>query len=326
MALTDSFTYPDFQFEAKHLRKISELNDKDLHTILNLALYYAQLLENKKDIPQKLRGRTQINLFFEDSTRTNLSFDLAGKKLGADVINVPVAASSINKNEDLIDTVQPLAAMGADAMIVRAKQTGIHDLIASRVPSHIINAGDGTHEHPTQALLDCTTMISEHGTLKDRTIAIIGDIRHSRVAGSGAKLFSRLGANIRFIAPKELLPCPEEFKGIAQFEDLKEGLTGCDFAMALRMQFERMDGAVKINREDFYQRYALTHDSIKFAKPGVKVMHPGPMNRGIEIEGALADNPAFSLILRQVFFGVPVRMAVLDALINRRSYNPNLIS
>ena len=304
---------------ARHLRRIDELSDEDLNLILSLGAAYAHHTRNRQNIAPRLSGRTQINLFFENSTRTNMSFELAGKRLGADVINVPVAASSVNKDEEFIDTVQTLAAMGADIMIVRAAEPGIHDLIAERIDSHVVNAGDGTHEHPTQALLDAATLIDHFGKLNGLKLAIVGDIRHSRVAASGVQLFSRLGAEVRFIGPSELLPGTDQFTEIPRFEGLAEGLQGCDAVMALRMQFERMGEPSGINRIEFHERYALTYETLGFAAPHAMVMHPGPMNRGIEIDGSLADDPDRSLILKQVFFGVPTRMAVLDALVTRQS-------
>ena len=303
------------QLSAQHLLAINDLSDDDITMIINRALYYADILRTKQLAPQILKARTQINLFFEDSTRTNLSFDLAGKKLGADVINVPVAASSVNKNEDMIDTVQTLDAMGADVMIVRASQPGIHQLLARKVSCPVINAGDGTIEHPTQALLDALTLTAAFGDLSELTIAICGDIRHSRVAGSGVRLFQRLGATVRFVGPDALMPDANSFAGVERFTTLETGLAQADVVMALRMQFERMENRDAIDPHAYYSTYGLTHKTLEFAKPAAKIMHPGPMNRGIEISDALADDRARSLILSQVFHGVAARMAVLDLLI-----------
>lgn len=304
-------------FQARHLRSIEDLNDNDIQTIIELSLFYAGELKAKRPLPEKLKGRTQINLFYEDSTRTNMSFELAGKKLGADVINLPVSASSVNKNEEMIDTVQTLDAMGADAMIVRASTPGIHQFLSEHVNCAIINAGDGAHEHPTQALLDSVTIISEIGDIENKRIAICGDIRHSRVAGSDARLFQRLGAEIRFIGPASLMPGQDEFVGIQRFDNLKDGLEGCHLVMPLRMQFERMSDEDEVDATSYFQTFGITHRSLEYAREDAKIMHPGPMNRGIEIEGTLADDPERSLILKQVFHGVPTRMAILDALINR---------
>ena len=304
-------------FQARHLRSIEDLSDNDIQTIIDLSLFYGGELMAKRPLPEKLKGRTQINLFYEDSTRTNMSFELAGKKLGADAINLPVSASSVNKNEEMIDTVQTLDAMGADAMIVRASTPGIHQFLSEHVNCAIINAGDGAHEHPTQALLDSVTIISETGTIENKRIAICGDIRHSRVVGSDARLFQRLGAEVRFIGPASLMPDVDKFVGIERFDNLKDGLEGCHLVMPLRMQFERMSDKDMVDATTYFQTFGITYRSLEYAREDAKIMHPGPMNRGIEIEGTLADDPARSLILKQVFHGVPTRMAILDALINR---------
>lgn len=303
------------KLSTQHLLTITDLNDDDIASIINRALYYINILRTKRTAPQILKARTQINLFFEDSTRTNLSFDLAGKKLGADVINVPVAASSVNKNEDMIDTVQTLNAMGADVMIVRASQPGIQQVLAHKVSCPVINAGDGTIEHPTQALLDAVTLTESFGSLSGLTIAICGDIRHSRVAGSGVRLFQRLGATVRFVGPQALMPTSDMYAGIERFNTLETGLAGADVVMALRMQFERMEDRSAVDQHEYYSTFGLTHTTLELAKPTAKVMHPGPMNRGIEISDALADDCDRSLILNQVFNGVATRMAVLDLMI-----------
>jgi aspartate carbamoyltransferase catalytic subunit len=297
---------------AKNLVNIDDLADGDIAFVLELTDYYAGVLRGGRRPEQRLAGKTQINLFFEDSTRTNLSFELAGKKLGADVIVVPVAASSVNKGEGLIDTAQTLAAFGAHAMIVRHKEPRVHEQLAVRIACPIINAGDGVREHPTQALLDAATIRSVKGSLKGLTIAICGDVKHSRVAHSDARLFERLGANVRFVGPVALMP--EDQKKVPRFDSLAEGLAGADIVMALRMQFERMNEGGKDAAKGYYETFGLTHDTLKLAKPDAWVMHPGPMNRGVEIDGALADDPKRSLILRQVFYGVAARMACLDAL------------
>ena len=318
MTVSERPSPPAGGFTAKRLISIDDLADGDIRFILDLAEHYSGYLHASRAAPQRLNGRTQINLFFEDSTRTNLSFELAGKKLGADVINVPLAASSIHKGESLVDTAQTLAAMGADAMIVRAKEPGLHQKLDELLPCAIVNGGDGVREHPTQALLDAAAIQSEFGSLEGLNIAICGDIKHSRVAGSDANLFTRLGASLRFVGPPDLMPDADQFADVARCNSLKEGLDGADIVMGLRMQFERMADAADEIREaadDYFRAFGLTHETIKFAKPVARVMHPGPMNRGIEIDGALADDPERSLILRQVFYGVATRMAVLDALL-----------
>ena len=301
----------------RHLLTIADLSDDDIQRIMIRAREYSAHLKTRTAARPILKARTQINLFFEDSTRTNLSFDLAGKKHGADVINVPVAASSVNKNEDMIDTVQTLGAMGADVMIIRAREPRVHRILADRVSCPIINAGDGTIEHPTQALLDAVTLADSFGSLSGLVIAICGDVRHSRVAGSGVRLFQRLGAAVRFIAPEVLLPDDDTFPGVARYTSLQTGLAEVDVVMGLRMQFERMENRHAIDPQTYHETFGLTHNTIRHAKPEVRVMHPGPMNRGIEISAALADDPERSLILSQVFHGVATRMAVLDLIIPR---------
>ncbi|HNS86939.1 MAG TPA: aspartate carbamoyltransferase catalytic subunit, partial [Parvularculaceae bacterium] len=238
---------------------------------------------------------------------------------GADVLNVPVAASSVNKGESLVDTALTLTSMGAHALILRHKEPRVHEDIAKRIECPVINAGDGVREHPTQALLDAATIRSAFGSLESLVIAICGDIKHSRVAASDAALFTRLGAEVRFVGPAELMPTPHQFAGVKRFSKLSEGVEGADVVMALRMQFERMETGGRDAAKGYFETFGLTHESIKSAKPGARIMHPGPMNRGVEIDGALADDPERSLILKQVFYGVATRMAVLDALITKGS-------
>lgn len=302
---------------ARRLIGVDDLSGGDIAYILDLAEHYAGFLLRSAPAPRRLAGKTQINLFFEDSTRTNMSFELAGKKLGADVVVVPVAASSVHKGESLVDTAQTLAAMSADIMIVRAKEPGLHEELDRRLPCVVLNAGDGVREHPTQALLDAATIRAQFGTLEGLVIAICGDVRHSRVAGSDARLFARLGAQVRFVGPKNLMPDDGQFADIPRAHTLAEGLDGADIVMGLRMQFERMGDNGRDAARGYFEEFGLTYETLKLAKPGAKVMHPGPMNRGVEIDGALADDPEHSLVLRQVFYGVPTRMACLDALLTR---------
>lgn len=306
-------------FAAANLINVDDFPDAEVTYVLELAEYYARFLKAGRLPPARLAGKTQINLFFEDSTRTNLSFELAGRRLGADVLNVPVAASSVNKGETLVDTAQTLAAMGAHALIVRHREPKVHDELAKCIECPVINAGDGVREHPTQALLDAATIRSVFGALKGLVIAICGDIRHSRVAASDALLFTRLGAEVRFVGPGNLMPTPHQFANVKRYENLAEGIAGADIVMALRMQFERMSEDGKDAAKGYFETYGLSHSTIIAAKPSAKIMHPGPMNRGVEIDGALADDPERSLVLKQVFYGVATRMAILDSLITKGS-------
>ncbi len=306
---------------ARRLLGVDDLSDADVEYVLALAEHYAGPLRRGARPPQRLAGKTQVNVFFEDSTRTNLSFELAGKKLGADVVNVPVAASSVNKDEGFLDTCQTLAAMGAHALIVRHAAPRVHEALAERLSCVVVNAGDGEREHPTQALLDAAAIRSVYGEIEGLTIAICGDIRHSRVAASDARLFERLGASVRYVGPSAFAPADDQLTAIPRYESLREGLEGADIVMALRVQRERMDEEAQAAvGEDYFERYGLTYETLEYAKPGASVMHPGPMNRGVEIDGALADDPDRSLVLRQVFYGVATRMACLDALLTRGRY------
>lgn len=304
-------------FAASNLINVDDFPDAETNYVLELAEYYARFLKAGKSPPPRLAGKTQINLFFEDSTRTNLSFELAGRRLGADVLSVPVASSSVNKGESLVDTTQTLVAMGAHALIVRHREPRVHDELAKRITCPVINAGDGVREHPTQALLDAATIRSVYGTLKGLVIAICGDVKHSRVAASGATLFSRLGAEVRFVGPTHLMPPPYQLPQAKRFDTLRAGIADADIVMALRMQFERMDGDGKDAAKGYFETFGLSHETITFARPDARIMHPGPMNRGVEIDGDLADDENRSLILKQVFYGVATRMAVLDALITK---------
>lgn len=319
MTFHDRPTPPGNGFSATNLISIDDFSDAEVSHVLDLAEYYAAFLRAGERPPQRLAGKTQINLFFEDSTRTNLSFELAGKKLGADVLNVPVAASSVNKGETLIDTVQTLAAMGAHIVIARHREPRVHEELARRIACPVINAGDGVREHPTQALLDAATIRSTFGRIDGLVIAICGDIKHSRVAASDAELFLRLGADVRFVGPPHLMPDASQFPKVRRFSSLKEGLAGADVVMGLRMQFERMEESGRALAQGYFDDYGLTHETLRYARPGARVMHPGPMNRGVEIDGALADDESRSLILKQVFYGVATRMAALDALMTGKA-------
>ena len=320
MAILDRPAPMEGGWNARNLLGVDDLSNEEIQHLLTLAEYYASFLRRGERPPQRLAGKTQINLFFEDSTRTNLSFELAGKKLGADVLNVPVAASSVNKGESLIDTSQTLTAMGAHVLILRHKERGVHLSLSEHMPCPVINAGDGEAEHPTQALLDAATIVHAFGKVEGLVIAICSDIKHSRVAGSDARLFDRLGAEVRFVGPSHLMPDAHQLPNIRRYHSLEEGLENADIVMGLRMQYERMGEGCADATAGYHDRYCLSHNTIKLAKPNAKVMHPGPMNRGVEIESALADDPERSLILTQVFYGVAIRMAVLDALVMHGEY------
>jgi aspartate carbamoyltransferase catalytic subunit len=261
-----------------------------------------------------LRGRTLINLFFENSTRTQSSFELAGKRMGADVVNMSVKSSSVAKGETLLDTAATLNAMAPDLLVVRHGASGAAGLLARKVACSVINAGDGQHEHPTQALLDALTMRRRIGRIEGLTVAICGDVLHSRVARSNVALLTMLGARVRLIAPPTLMPRDADRWGADVFHDMRKGLKDADVVMMLRLQLERMEGGFVPSPREYFWFYGLDADKLACAKPGAKVMHPGPMNRGLEIDSEVADDPRVSLIADQVETGVAVRMAVLETL------------
>ena len=262
-----------------------------------------------------LRGRTQINLFYESSTRTQASFEIAGKRLGADVMNMSVARSSESKGETLIDTAMTLNAMRPDIIVVRHAHAGAAHLLARKVDCSVVNAGDGAHEHPTQALLDALTIRRNKGRIEGLTIAICGDILHSRVARSNLLLLGALNIRTRVVAPRTLLPAGVEKMATEVYTDMAEGLDGADVVMMLRLQHERASGRMVPSEREYFRFYGLDADKLSRARPDVIVMHPGPMNRGVEIDPAIADGP-YSVITEQVEMGVAVRMAVLDALLS----------
>ncbi len=285
----------------------------DLEALLDLADEAVEISRQVEKKRSTLRGRTQINLFFEASTRTQSSFELAGKRLGADVMNMSVANSSVKKGETLIDTAITLNAMRPDLIVVRHSQAGAVHLLARKVDCAVINAGDGAHEHPTQALLDALTIRRNRGGIEGLTVAICGDILHSRVARSNIILLTALGARVRVVAPTTLLPAGIDRMGVEVHRDMRAGLKDADIVMMLRLQRERMNGAFVPSVREYFRFYGLDAEKLKLAKPGALVMHPGPMNRGVEIDSSIADGPQ-SLIREQVEMGVAVRMAVLEAL------------
>jgi aspartate carbamoyltransferase catalytic subunit len=300
-------------FSHRHLLGVEGLSPLEILTLLDMAeeaIAVSRQIEKKR---ATLRGRTQINLFFEASTRTQSSFELAGKRLGADVMNMSVANSSVKKGETLIDTAATLNAMRPDIIVVRHHQAGAVHLLARKVDCSVVNAGDGAHEHPTQALLDALTIRRNKGRIEGLTVAICGDILHSRVARSNILLLGALGARVRVVGPSTLLPAGIENMGVDVFRDMKTGLAGADIVMMLRLQRERMTGAFVPSTKEYFRFFGLDEEKLSYAKSDALVMHPGPMNRGVEIDSLVADG-ARSLIKEQVEMGVAVRMAVLEAL------------
>lgn len=302
------------KFNHPHLLGIEGLTPDDINTILDLAEKYAEQnrSENKKD--ELLKGKTLINLFFENSTRTRTSFELAALRLGCDVVNMNIESSSIKKGETLIDTAMTLNAMHPDFIAVRHGESGAVHLLAEKVQCAVINAGDGYHEHPTQALLDALTIRKERGDIKGLKIAICGDIMHSRVARSNMLLLTMMGAEVNVVAPPTLVPKDIESYGVNVFNDIREGIKSCHVIMMLRLQKERMDSNFIPSEREYFHLYGLDRDKLSYAKLDAVVMHPGPINRGVEIAGSLADDIDRSLILEQVEMGVAVRQALLDLL------------
>jgi aspartate carbamoyltransferase catalytic subunit len=305
-----------YVFPHRHLLGIEGLSRPDIEALLELAeeeVSVSRQVEKKKTV---LRGRTQINLFFEPSTRTQSSFEIAGKRLGADVMNMSVATSSAKKGETLIDTAMTLNAMRPDILIVRHHAAGAVHLLAKKVDCSVVNAGDGAHEHPTQALLDALTIRRNKGRIEGLVVAICGDIMHSRVARSNMICLATLGARVRLIGPPTLMPAGIERFGFEVFHDMRKGLKGADIVMMLRLQRERMSGAYIPSTKEYFRYFGLDQEKLAHARPDALVMHPGPMNRGVEISTAVADG-AQSLIREQVEMGVAVRMAVLEAMARR---------
>ena len=262
-------------------------------------------------------GMMVVNAFFENSTRTRSSFEIAAHRLGADTLSITAAGSSVAKGESLVDTLNTLAAMRPSVIVMRHQASGAPHFLARHLSTPIVNAGDGTHEHPTQALLDARTILDRLGRLEGLRVAIIGDIQHSRVARSNILLLQALGARVRVIAPPTLLPAAVESLGVEAVTDMRCGLEGADIVMMLRLQSERMQGSLVPSVREYFHFFGLTHEKLEAASPDAMIMHPGPMNRGVEIDGPVADDINRSAILDQVEMGVAVRMAVLDALTRR---------
>jgi aspartate carbamoyltransferase catalytic subunit len=301
-------------FPHRHLLGIEALSAEEIGRLLDLANSYADLPKDDERARRLLRGRTIINLFFETSTRTSTSFELAAKRLGGDVLTMSVGTSSVKKGETLLDTAMTLNAMKPDVMVVRHSESGAVNLLSQKVDGSVINAGDGRHEHPTQALLDALTIRRRLGRLNGLLVAICGDILHSRVARSNIYLLTKMGARVRVIAPLTLLPSNIDRMGVEVFTDMKKGLKDVDIVMMLRLQLERMQGAYVPSTREYFRFFGLDYAKLAVAKPDALIMHPGPMNRGVEIDSEVADDINRSVIREQVEMGVAVRMACLDAL------------
>ena len=304
---------PALSLPGRDLIGIQGLSAPEITGLLDLAEEFIELNRQIEKKRTTLRGRTQINLFFEASTRTQSSFEIAGKRLGADVMNMSVGSSSVKKGETLIDTAITLNAMHPDILVVRHHASGAVELLARKVDCCVVNAGDGAHEHPTQALLDALTIRRNKGRIGGLVVAICGDVAHSRVARSNIILLQALGAQVRVVAPSTLLPTGIENFGVEVHRTMEDGIAGADIVMMLRLQRERMAGAYIPSVREYFHYFGLDEAKLRYAKPDALVMHPGPMNRGVEIDSSVADGPQ-SLIREQVEMGVAVRMAVLDTL------------
>jgi aspartate carbamoyltransferase catalytic subunit len=306
-----------FPFPRRHFLSILDLDPPDVAGLLDLADGFVALNRQKAKKLDLLKGRTLINLFFEASTRTQSSFELAGKRLGADVVNMSPRTSSVAKGETLIDTAVTLNAMQPDILVVRHGASGAASLLSQKVSCSVINAGDGQHEHPSQALLDSLTLRRAFGHVDGLTVAICGDVLHSRVARSNVGLLTMLGAHVRLVGPPTLMPAGVERWGVEVFHDLKAGIAGADVVMMLRLQLERMQGALVPSMREYFRLWGLDREKLALARPHVRVMHPGPMNRGVEIDSDVADDLAVSLIQDQVEMGVAARMAILASMAAR---------
>ncbi|WP_299836754.1 aspartate carbamoyltransferase catalytic subunit [uncultured Jannaschia sp.] len=301
-------------FRHRHLLGIEPLHPAEITELLDLAQHYAEATRRGEKHGTALEGLTQVNMFFENSTRTQASFEIAGKRLGADVMNMAMQASSLKKGETLIDTALTLNAMRPDLLVVRHPHSGAVNLLAEKVNCAVLNAGDGRHEHPTQALLDALTIRRAKGRLHRLTVVICGDIAHSRVARSNLILLGKMENRVRLVGPPTLMPAEVAELGVEVTDDMAEGLRDADVVMMLRLQKERMDGAFIPSEREYYHRFGLDAEKLRHARPDAIVMHPGPMNRGVEIDGTLADDINRSVIQEQVEMGVAVRMAAMDLL------------
>lgn len=296
-----------------HLINVSDLSPQEIEAYFDQAQRFADELSSGAFYSEALKGKIILSMFFENSTRTRTSFDIAAKRLGASVVHWDPENSSMKKDESLLDTVQTLAAMKPDAIIVRHSEYNAPRFIAGHVDCPVINAGDSYRAHPTQALLDALTIKQVMGHLEGVTVAICGDVAHSRVANSNFALLDKLGVKLRVIAPKSLMPESFSVQGIETYTSFADGLPGCDIVMMLRIQKERMDASAIPNDAAYFADYGLTHDKLALTGKTSYVMHPGPMNRGVEISHELADDPKLSLVTKQVANGIPLRMAVLQS-------------
>src|ERR1700710_507115 len=306
-----------FPFPKRHFVSSGDLDPPDVTALLDLAEAFVELNRQPSKKLDLLKGRTLINLFFENSTRTQSSFELAGKRLGADVVNMSPRSSSMSKGETLIDTAVTLNAMQPDLLVVRHASSGAASLLAQKGTCSVINAGDGQHEHPTQALLDALSMRRAFGRIAGLRVAICGDVLHSRVARSNVAMLQMLGAEVRLGGPPPLMPAAADRRNVAVHHDMREGIAGCDVVMMLRLQLERMDGVMAPSQREYFRFFGLDREKLACAAPHVRVMHPGPMNRGVEIDSDVADDLSVSLIQDQVEMGVAARMAVLTSLAAR---------
>jgi len=306
-----------FSFPKRHFLSALDLNEVEVANLLDLADGFVSLNRQTAKKLDLLKGRTLMNLFFENSTRTQSSFELAGKRLGADVVNMSPRSSSISKGETLIDTAVTLNAMQPDLLVVRHSSSGAASLLSQKVGCSVINAGDGQHEHPTQALLDALSIRRAFGRIAGLRVAICGDVLHSRVARSNISMLQMLAAEVRLVGPPTLIPADAERWGVQVFHDMRQGIAGADVVMMLRLQLERMDGVMAPSQREYFRFYGLDREKLALAAPGVRVMHPGPMNRGVEIDSDVADDLSVSLIQDQVEMGVAARMAVLTSLAAR---------
>ena len=306
-------------FPHRHLLGIEGLSPLEINRLLDLSDPYVEQNRGPDKASESLKGRTVVNLFFENSTRTRTSFELAALRLGANVINMQIGSSSVSKGETLIDTAVTLNAMHPDVLVVRHPQSGAVKLLSEKVNCAVVNGGDGSHEHPTQALLDALTIRRRRNKIEGLKVAICGDVAHSRVARSNFYLLLTLGAEVRVIAPRTLIPSELARLGVQTFTDMREGLKDCDIVMMLRVQNERMTGSFIPSVREYFRFFGLDREKLALAKPDALIMHPGPMNRGVEIDSDVADDFERSVIREQVELGVAVRMAILELLANNLS-------